>query len=773
MAKSLVIVESPAKARTLKKYLGRNFNVMASVGHIKDLPKSSLGVDVDDDFKPTYEVIRGKAKILKEIVEAAKKVDTVYLAPDPDREGEAIAWHIAEEISGKKKTKRAGTKDKKRKKETESGPVVRRALFHEITERAIKEAIANPIDLNSDLFEAQQARRILDRLVGYKISPLLWNKVRRGLSAGRVQSIAVRIICEREAEIGLFKTQEYWSILAKLEGSKSPAFESKLIGTVDKGPWMMDPKAGKNPLPNKEKTDAILGKLKKAQFVLSKITKKERKRNPLPPFITSQIQQDASRKLGFTAKKTMTLAQMLYEGVDMGEEGPVGLITYMRTDSTRVSTQALDGVREFIAKQYGKKSLPETPNTYKSKKGAQDAHEAIRPTMLDLPPEKVAQYLEPDMLKLYDLIWKRFVGSQMKPAEYDQTSFDIEAGEYLLRASGSVLRFPGYLAVYMEGKDEDIKEEEEAETLPLLKEGETLRLLDVHSRQHFTEPPPRYTEASLVKTLEELGIGRPSTYAQILSNIQDKDYAVKAEGRFKPTSLGVLVNELLVKHFPDILNAQFTAQMEKELDDVEEGNLKWVQALRDFYTPFSKTLAKAEVEMKDIKRMQIETDLKCEKCGNPLVIRWGRHGEFLSCSQYPECKTAHEFTRDDKGVISIQEREFKGTCEKCEAPMIVKRGRFGPFLACTRYPDCKFTKAIPVGVPCPKCKADLVQRRSKRGKFFYGCSKYPACDYASWNKPIPQECPQCHHPFLVEKYSKKAGGVYIACPQKECGYTKE
>lgn len=759
MAKSLVIVESPAKARTLKKYLGSGFQIMASIGHIKDLPKSKLGVDVAKNFRPTYEIIRGKAKVIKQIVETAQKSDNVYLAPDPDREGEAIAWHISEEIKKQKpKSKNGKTK-------------IYRAMFNEITKSAVLEAIQNPGALNADLYEAQQARRILDRLVGYQISPLLWDKVRRGLSAGRVQSVAVRIICEREAEIDVFKAVEYWSIMAKLDGKVPPIFEAKLVGTTDKGLWTTDPREGKIPIPNQAKADDILKKLNGASFILTKVTKKERKRHPTPPFITSQLQQEASRKLNFTAKKTMMLAQRLYEGVEIGQEGPVGLITYMRTDSTRVAAQALQAVREFIHQTYGLDHLPDQPNFYKSKKGAQDAHEAIRPTNLHLPPENLKNVLEPGLWKLYDLIWKRFVASQMKPAVYDQTTFDIQANDYLFRANGSVLKFPGYISVYLEGKDEDISEEEEG-TLPDLAEGTALELLELIPKQHFTEPPPRYSEASLVKALEEYGIGRPSTYAQILTNIQERDYVVKQEQRFKPTTLGVLVNELLVKHFPRILNVQFTAQMEQELDEVEEGKRKWVEALQDFYTPFEETLAKAKVEMKNIKRMQIETHLKCSKCGNSLVIRWGRHGEFLACSSYPECKTTHEFTRDAGGDIVIEQQEIKGVCETCGADMLVKRGRFGPFLACSRYPDCKFTKAIPVGVNCPKCSADLVQRRSRRGKVFYGCSKYPDCDFASWNRPLPEECPQCHHPFLVEKYSKQLGN-YVACPEKECGYTHE
>ncbi|MDO8494362.1 MAG: type I DNA topoisomerase, partial [Deltaproteobacteria bacterium] len=641
----------------------------------------------------------------------------------------------------------------------------------EITKSAILKAIENPVELNANLYEAQQARRILDRLVGYQISPLLWDKVRYGLSAGRVQSVAVRIICEREAEIDAFKSSEYWSITANLEGKVPPPFTAKVIGTVADGSWPNNPKEGKIPIPDKGAADKIAAATKNKDFILHSITKRERSRNPYPPFITSQLQQDAARKLGFTAKKTMMIAQRLYEGVDVGEEGPVGLITYMRTDSTRVADTAIDAVRDFIAQKYGKENLPTQPNVYKSKKGAQDAHEAIRPTTMDYPPEKLKDILEEDFYRLYDLIWKRFVASQMKPAIMDQTTLDIHAGGYLFRATGSVIKFPGFMSVYLEGKDEDSTEEEEG-LLPALQEGDKLKLLELNPKQHFTEPPPRYTEASLVKALEELGIGRPSTYAAILSNIQGRDYVLKQDRRFKPTTLGVLINELLVKHFPDILNVQFTARMEQELDDIEAGTRKWDQALQDFYDPFRKTLEKAAIEMKDIKRLQVETQLRCKDCGAILVIRFGRHGEFLSCSKYPDCKVTHEFSRNDKGDIVIEEQEVKGTCEKCSADMILKRGRFGPFLACSKYPDCKFTKAIPVGVQCPRCNADLVSRRTRQARVFYGCSKYPECDFASWNKPIPQPCPQCNHPFLVEKYSQKLGN-YIACPEKECGYTKE
>ena len=753
MTKSLVIVESPAKAKTLKKYLGKNFQIMASVGHIKDLPKSKLGVDPEKDFAPTYEIIRGKKKVIDTIVAAAAKVDAVYLAPDPDREGEAIAWHLAASIRGKK------TKGKKT-------PKIYRAMFNEITALAVKHAIANPCELNQNLFEAQQARRILDRLVGYKISPLLWDKVRRGLSAGRVQSVAVRIVCEREAEIEAFTAQEYWSIVAQLEGSKPPPFEAKLLEINGK----------KIEISKEAQSGKIVSDLKNAPFVLTRIERKERRRNAVAPFITSHLQQEAARKLGFSAKKTMMLAQRLYEGVDIGEEGAIGLITYMRTDSSRVADMALAAVRDTILQQYGKEFLPATPNQYKSKKGAQDAHEAIRPTAMEWTPERVQSYLEPDMFKLYDLIWKRFVASQMVPAVYDQTSMDIQAKQYLFRATGSVLKFSGYMAVYLEGVDDEGKEKEEGDLeglLPDLAEGETLKLLTLDPHQHFTQPPPRYTEASLVKTLEELGIGRPSTYAQILSTIQDKEYAKKIEKKFHPTALGKMVNTLLVKHFPGILNVRFTAMMEQELDEVEEGRREWVKALRDFYEPFQETLAKAEVEMENIKQMQEETDLRCKKCDSPMVIRWGRHGEFLACSKYPECKTTMEFNRkEETGEIVAEEQVDYGPCEKCAKPMIVKRGKFGPFLACSNYPECKTTKAIPVGVQCPLCKSDLVQRRSHRGKAFYGCAAYPKCTYASWYRPIPEECAQCHHPFLVEKYSQQLGN-YVACPNKECGYTRE
>lgn len=747
MATSIVVVESPAKARTIKKYLGKGFTVLASVGHVKDLPKKELGVDVEKGFKPKYVIIRGKQKVLSKITDAAKKAEAVYLAPDPDREGEAIAWHIGEEIDKKSKGK----------------PKVYRILINEITKNAIKEAIANPGKLDQKLFDAQQARRILDRLVGYKISPILWKKVRRGLSAGRVQSVALRIICEREDAINAFEAKEYWSIVAHLLGSKEPAFEAKLAKINGKD----------FEITNEKEAGKIAATLKKESFVLEKVTKSERKRNPTPPFITSKIQQEAARKLGFTAKKTMVLAQKLYEGIEIGEEGSVGLITYMRTDSPRVSATALDAVRSYIQERYGDKFLPEKPVQYKSKRGAQEAHEAIRPTSMDYPPEKVESYLDKDELRLYDLIWKRFVASQMNPAVFDHTTFDIRAGIYSLRATGQIMRFSGFMEVYLEGEDEEkLKDEEENPTLPELSKEEILKLLSLDKNQHFTQPPPRFTEASLVKELEELGIGRPSTYAAILSTIQEKDYANKEQKRFTPTELGKLVNELLVGSFPRVLDVKFTAKMEEELDDVEDGKRTWVEILEEFYGPFEKALKEASKKMRDVKKEQIVTEFKCEKCGSPMVIKWGRHGEFLACQAYPECRTTREFSRAENGSIELAEKKkIKEKCEKCGSPMVFKRGRFGEFLACSRYPECKTTKSIGLGVKCPECGGDLVARRTKRGKTFYGCSNYPKCKFALWDKPIPGPCPQCGYSILVEKYERKSGETKIACPKKECGYT--
>ncbi|PIR17795.1 MAG: DNA topoisomerase I, partial [Deltaproteobacteria bacterium CG11_big_fil_rev_8_21_14_0_20_49_13] len=725
MTKQLIIVESPTKAKAIKKYMGSAFQVKASVGHVKDLPVSKLGVDVENDFEPTYQIIKGKKKVVDELVAAAKDATDVFLATDPDREGEAIAWHVAEEIeagckkpeAGKKKgpaTKKIASKKPAKK----SGPNIHRVLFHEITPAAVREAISKPVAIDKNLFEAQQARRILDRLVGYKISPILWNKVQRGLSAGRVQSVAVRIICEREAAIKKFKPEEYWSIVAHLEGSIPPQFEAKLLEAGGK----------KIDITNKKDADSILTGLKRSDFILSKITKQERRRHPVPPFTTSKLQQEAARKLGFSAKKTMMMAQQLYEGIDLGGN-LVGLITYMRTDSVRVADSAIQSVREHIAAKYGKETLPKGPNFYKNKKGAQDAHEAVRPTSFEFPPDEIKGFLEKDQYRLYDLIWKRFVASQMNSAIYDQTIFDIKATDFMLRSTGQVMKFPGFMSVYLEGIDEEAeKDEEENPTLPDLKEGEKLKLHGLDPNQHFTQPPPRFTEASLVKELEEQGIGRPSTYASIMSVIQDKEYVKKLQLKFHPTRLGEVVNELLVTNFPEILDVKFTAQMEEELDDIEEGKMKWNKVLNDFYVPFAKTLKRAEKTMVNLKAQAIETKIMCEKCGKPMVIKWGRHGEFLACSTYPECKSTKEFSRSETGEITPKAAETTDEkCEKCGADMVIKRGRFGKFLACSKYPECKTTKTIGIGVKCPECGGDVVSRMGKRGRAFYGCSKYPNC----------------------------------------------
>jgi DNA topoisomerase-1 len=747
--KSLVIVESPAKAKTIAKYLGKDYTVKASVGHIMDLPKSKLGVDIEKDFEPKYIVIKGKAPVVKELKTAAKKADRVLIATDPDREGEAIAAHVAEVIAGSMKD--AG---------------VYRVLFNEITKKAILLAIEHPGKINVNKVDAQQARRVLDRLVGYQISPILWKKVRRGLSAGRVQSVALRLICDREEEIKAFVPEEFWSLTALLEGKLPPQFEAKLLRKDEE----------KIRVKNNDEVQKILVDLQDKPYVVSKVEKKERRRNPVPPFTTSKLQQEGGRKLGFTAKRTMGIAQSLYEGVDVGKEGTVGLITYMRTDSTRVGKEAQDEARELITNKYGKDYLPEKPPVYVSAKSAQEAHEAIRPTSVMREPDAIKQYLEPDQYKLYKLIWNRFVASQMNPAIIDQTSVDIKAGDYTFRATGSVVKFPGFMAVYMEEKAEDQapSEEENGEAvLPPLTEGETLVLIKLDPKQHFTQPPPRFSEALLVKTLEEKGIGRPSTYAAIISTIQERDYVQKVENKFRPTELGVLVSDLLVNHFPVIMDVAFTAKMEEELDKIEEGQMPWVDAVKDFYKPFNESLEKAQAEMKDFKAELTPTDIACEKCGKPMVIKWGRNGQFLACSGYPDCKTTKPFIRKENGEVEAAPEETTDElCPKCNSPMVVKRGRFGKFLACSRYPECNHTQGMSTGVACPEDGGKLVERRSRFGKMFYSCANYPDCKFATWYKPIPRACPQCNAPFLVEKFSKKTG-PYIACLKKECGYKEE
>lgn len=747
--KSLVVVESPAKAKTISKYLGKDYTVKASIGHIKDLPKSKLGVDIEKDFEPHYIIIKGKAQVVKELKSAAKKADRVLIATDPDREGEAIAAHIAEVVAD-------GVKNNQ----------VYRVLFNEITKKAVLEAVEHPGKIDPNKVDAQQARRVLDRLVGYQISPILWEKVRRGLSAGRVQSVALRLICEREAEIKAFVPEEFWSLTAHLEGKLPPPFEAKLVKKDEE----------KLRIKNNEEVQAILANLEGKTYRVFSIEKKERRRNPVPPFTTSKLQQEAGRKLGFTAKKTMVVAQSLYEGVDVGPDGTVGLITYMRTDSTRVSKEAQDEARELISKKYGRDFLPERPPVYASAKTAQEAHEAIRPTSVMREPDAIKQYLEPDQYRLYKLIWNRFVASQMNPAVIDQTFVDITAGGYTFRATGSILKFPGFLAVYSEDRSEDQQQTEEENgeaALPPLSEGETLKLLKLDPKQHFTQPPPRYSEALLVKTLEEKGIGRPSTYASIISTIQERDYVTKIENRLRPTDLGLLVNELLVNHFPVVMDVAFTAKMEEELDKIEEGQLHWVQAVKDFYTPFEESLEKAQAEMKNVKAEQTETDILCDKCGKPMVIKWGKNGQFLACSAYPECKNTRPLVRKENGEIeAAAEEKTDEKCTKCGSPMLIKRGRFGKFLACSRYPECNYTQGISTGVACPQDGGRIVERRSRFGKIFYSCSNYPDCKFALWNKPVARPCPKCGSPFLVEKFSKKTG-LYIACNNKECGYKED
>ena len=767
---ALVVVESPAKAKTIKKYLGRGYEVKASVGHVKDLPKSKIGVDVEHGFTPEYEAIKGKTKVLSDIKRAARTADKVFLATDPDREGEAIAWHIAEELGA------------------EGGDArVRRVLFNEITKTAILKAIANPIDLDRKKFDSQQARRILDRLVGYQISPILWKNIRRGLSAGRVQSVAVRLVVEREREIDAFVPVEYWSLDADLAARLPPEFRAKLF-KVD---------GQKADLKDEAQTKGLLADLDGAKYVVASVDRKERRRNAPPPFTTAKLQQEAANRLGFSPKKTMTLAQRLYEGVELGEEGAVGLITYMRTDSVRLSTEAVDAARVYIAERFGKDHLPAEPNVYKTKaKSAQEAHEAVRPTSLEWTPEKVAPFFdqmsERDMYRLYELIWNRFVACQMVPAVYDQTTADIAASRATFRATGSILKFAGYLAVYgakppeEEAGAEDEKDKGEREgkgsgsgsedrLLPPLEAGAELRLVKLHPEQHFTQPPPRFNESSLVKEMEERGIGRPSTYAAILDTIQEKGYVEKLEKQFKPTHLGVLVTDELVRAFPREMDVAFTAGMEEHLDEIEEGSAGWQAVLGDFYGKFKEDLDKAKASMRNVKAQAIETEIACEKCGKIMVIKWGRNGEFLACPGYPECRNTMNFRREEGKIVPEKEEDVpvSDTCPECQAPMVMKRGRFGKFLACTRYPDCKGTKPISIGVTCPKgCGGYITEKRSRRGKTFYGCSSYPKCDFVSWDRPRNEACPNCGSAYLLDKYSKKTG-PFTACPNKECGYRRE
>ena len=736
MSKGLIVVESPAKVKTIQKFLGEDYVVKASVGHIKDLPEGELGVDLEKDFQPEYVTISGKGKIIRELKKASKEVKNIYLGPDPDREGEAIAWHIAEEIGD-------GNKN------------IYRVLFNEITQKAVLDAIRHPGKLQQSKYEAQQARRILDRLVGYQVSPILWEKVRRGLSAGRVQSVAVRIVCEREREIQDFVSEEYWSLTANLKGKDSPvSFDAKLTK------W----KGRKVKIANEAEASAIKKTLESVPYSVSKIVQQEKQRHPFPPFITSRLQQEAYRKLSFPAKKTMWIAQKLYEGIDLGQLGMVGMITYMRTDSVRVSTEAIQQVRGWIKNRFGDSYLPPKPNVYKSRRGAQEAHEAIRPTSIDLEPDKVKAYLDKDQWALYKLIWDRFVASQMPSAQFLQTTVEIKADDAMFAAVGTVPVFQGFMALYVEGEDNQENGNGEKK-LPSLSEGEILELLALTPKQHFTQPPYHFSEATLIKELEERGIGRPSTYATILATIKEKEYVRLEKGKFSPTELGCLVNDLLVVNFPDIFDIEFTAQMEENLDKIEEGQKDWVDTLKEFYLPFEKDLEIAKVSMRDVKRELIPTDAICERCGSKMVKRWGKRGYFLACSSYPKCS----YTREVEGNGENQV-ETDAKCEKCGSPMVIKNGKFGRFLACSNYPTCKFTRSLDTGVRCPQegCNGAIVERKTRKGRTFYSCTNYPNCTYALWDKPIPEKCPQCGFPFLVEKHGK--GGINKRCPQKECGY---
>ncbi len=805
MAKGLVIVESPAKAKTIQKYLGSGYDVEASLGHIKDLPKKSLGVDLDNDFSTEYVVIPGKEKVVAKLKKLAKTANAIYLAPDPDREGEAIAAHLAEELGGD------SVDGKKKKKNPVS---IQRVTFNEITKRAVQEAFQHPRDIDTHLVDAQQTRRVLDRLVGYQISPLLWDKVRRGLSAGRVQTVALRLIVEREREIKVFVKEEYWTIDAHLQGQKPPAFDARFIGIGDE----------KTPIPNGEEAEKIRVALENADWSVRSVDTRERRRSPAAPFTTSKFQQDASRKLRFSVKRAMMIAQRLYEGIEIGDEGTVGLITYMRTDSPQVSNDALAEVRELIGKDFGKEFLPESPNTYKSKKSAQEAHEAIRPTSVARHPDEIKQYLQEDEFKVYKLIWQRFVASQMNPAVFDQTTVDIDAkaqtgdATYRFRVTGSVLKFEGFLKVYEESKDTRDEEDEALKhKLPLLVAGQKLTLKALKPEQHFTEPPPRYNEASLVKELEERGIGRPSTYAAIISTIQERQYVQKVGGKFIPTEIGFVVTDLLVENFKDIFDPQYTARLEEELDEIEEGKERWTDALAEFYKKFEKELQYAEKHMENVKRMEKPTDEKCERCGSPLVIKWGKHGSFYACSAYDKTDpNSCTFTKEnpidlpDLDSADVQETTQEEYCENCGRPMVLKRGRFGQFMACTGYPDCKTTrrldqaKKVPdipldekcpqcgrnlllrhgrygefvscsgypeckwvkqnyIGVKCPDCKTgDLAEKKARRGNLFYGCSNYPKCKFTSAYKPVAETCPECGSPYLLEKTLKS--GTFLVCP---------
>ncbi len=753
MAKPVIIVESPTKIKTLKKYLGDKYIVAATAGHIRDLPQKELGIDVENNFEAKYINIKEKSNVISKLKKQAADAREIYLGPDPDREGEAIAFHTADILKNNR--------------------TFYRILIHELTQKGIDNALKNPSRLDENKFESQQARRKLDRLVGYQISPLLWKKVQRNLSAGRVQSVAVRIICDREREIRAFEPEEYWSITVELKSETPPVFNASLSKINKK----------KAVVKNGEQAEKIVRELENASFKVDDVKKKQIKRNPLPPFITSKLQQDAINRLKFSARKTMVVAQQLYEGIEIGVGGPEGLITYMRTDSTRIAADAANEALDLIRDRFGSEYALSKPRFFKNKNKSQDAHEAIRPTSVKNTPENIKPYLSEDQFKLYDLIWKRFVASQMAQALIDQKTVSIRAGEkYLFSVAGSSVAFPGFMTVYAAS---DPKSDKEKQSLPPLSAGMPLEKMKTLPKQHFTKPPPRFSEASLVKELEENGIGRPSTYASILSTIREKGYVNLDKRYFVPSELGFVVNDLLVHSFPDILDIDFTADMENQLDSIEKGEKNAVDVLSEFYSSFKQRLDTAGENMLNVKGVGIRTDLECPVCGKPLNIKIGKNGSFIACTGYPDCSFTSNYKRDEKGNIEIIKTTTDDTkvkdCEKCGRPMVVKEGRYGSFLACTGYPDCTYTESVDgksnqkdTGVPCPEenCSGTIVEKKSKRGKTFFGCSRYPECTFASWNRPVNEKCPECGAPYLVTKVTKKEGEI-VKCPAKECKYQRK
>lgn len=743
MAKNLVIVESPAKAKTLGRYLGGDYDVRASVGHIRDLPKNKLGVDIENDFQPEYKIIENRESVVRDLQKAAKASSSVFLAADPDREGEAICGHLQSVLE-------------------DYNSNIFRVLFHEITKSAVKEAFDHIGQLDKGKIKAQQTRRILDRLVGYLISPLLWKKIGGGLSAGRVQSIAVRLICEREQEIRDFVAEEFWTIGANLKAENPPEFKANLV--------KIDGKKAK--IEDEEKAQSIVTDLNALPYRLDDVQVKAKKRNPSPPYITSSLQQDCFRRLRFPVRKTMSVAQKLYEGLEIGDKGLTGLITYMRTDSFRVSDEAVAGVREYIKQTYSEKYLPSTSRVYKNKKKAQDAHEAIRPTSFDCPPERVESYLTSEEFRLYSMIWKRFVASQMNPAEIEETVFDISAGKYLLKAKGEVIKFDGFL-VLSPKKDEiedekDEKDEKDNKLLPKALPGEELEFLSLESKQNFTQPLPRYTEGSLVKELEARGIGRPSTYAPIIATIQSRDYVVREKGKFIPTEIGLFVNAYLIKNFPNLMEFKFTANLEEKLDLISEGEQDWLEYLRSYYVLLDKDLKEAG-EDEGVRGTGIPLEEKCPDCGKKLVIKSGRFGRFKACLGYPDCTFKESMQKKEV-------KELDEDCPKCGSKMVMRHGRYGPFVACSNYPECKYIKSDKkdTGIKCPEedCSGTFVQRKTRKGRIFYGCSRYPKCKHATWDEPVDRPCPECEREFVLKK-SPINGQPHFYCGKEGCSYKED